>query len=329
MQKVKSEVLNTALDIERILGQYTKQEKGPHLLVFAGIHGNEPSGVFALQQVFKKLQEAALPIRGTLTGIAGNLNALGAGVRYIDEDLNRMFLSSRVEQVNKPDAQLNAEEKELKAVTNLVRDVTQGKDADEIFFIDCHSTSSQSEPYISLNAGFPASYDFVKGIPVSTVAGVEREIKGCLSHYYNRQGYHGFTFEAGQNDGLHTIYNQEAMIWQSLLHAGCLQADDTPHIAIAEETLIRNTVEQHKFFSVASSYRIQEGEVFEMEPGYVNLQEVKKGQLLAHSNGNPLFAPDDGRILMPLYQKQGNFGYFFTREIDEMHLILDEVTQTR
>lgn len=326
MQRIRNDNLNITVDIDRIIGQYSQEHQGPLLLVFAGIHGNEPSGIFALKNVFNKLNKDAVPLKGKLIGIAGNLPALKKGVRYCDENLNRIFLQERVEKVKSTSDPLNVEEKELKVLVDLVDQISA--DAPDVFFVDCHSTSAQSEPFISMNAGFPDSYAFVKGLPVNTVIGVEREIKGCLSEYYNQKGFHGFTFEAGQNDALATIYNQEAMIWLSLVKAGCLHPNDTVHVDQAEEILSGNVREGYKFFSVVSSYTIQEGEDFAMEPNYTNLQKIEKGQLLAHSNGKPVYAPNHGRILMPLYQKQGIHGYFFVKEIDELHLIQDEVVQT-
>ena len=325
MQQIRNKTLNTTIYIDRILGQYTQQTEGPQLLIFTGVHGNEPSGIFAFQKVMHTLKNNDISFKGNMTGIAGNLPALGASVRYEDEDMNRTFLAERVEKIKKGEVELNAEEQQLKELTETVDELT--KNADEVFFVDCHSTSSQSEPYISLNVGYPDSYHFVKGIPVNTVVGIEREIKGCLAEYFNKKGSHGFTFEAGQHEAITTIYNQEAVIWLALVNAGCLEEYALPQIAQARETLTNNVTESHRFFNVISSYTILEGETFRMEPGFVNLQHIDKGQLLAHSNGFPVYAPDKGRILMPLYQKQGNNGYFFVQEIDERHLMQDEVTQ--
>lgn len=325
MNQIKDKHSNTTVNIGRIIGEYAQNVPGPQLLVFAGIHGNEPSGIFALKNVFNKLHKDAIPIRGSLIGIAGNLPALQEGVRYFDENLNRLFLQERVEKIRNTTASLNVEEKELKILVDLVDQIT--KNASEVFFVDCHSTSAQSEPYVSMNAGFPETYAFIRGIPVKTVIGVERELKGCLPEYYNKKGFHGFTFEAGQNDALATIHNQEAMIWLSLVKAGCLDPQDTAHVAHAEEILSGNIRDGHQFFSYVSAYTIQQGENFSMEPGFTNLQEVIQGQLLAHSDGQPLYAPDNGYILMPLYQKQGRHGYFFVKAIDERHLIEDEVIQ--
>jgi succinylglutamate desuccinylase len=51
-----------------------------------------------------------------------------------------------------------------------------------------------------------------------------------------------------------------------------------------------------------------------MHPGFTNFQKVKKGELLAHDNKGEIICPHVGLILMPLYQKQGEDGFFLIRE---------------
>ena len=48
------------LKTERIIGQISGKEKGPTVVLFGGIHGNEPSGVEALEQVFRQLKVSEL-----------------------------------------------------------------------------------------------------------------------------------------------------------------------------------------------------------------------------------------------------------------------------
>ena len=43
------------LKTERIIGHISGKETGPTLVFFGGIHGNEPSGVEALDHVFAQL----------------------------------------------------------------------------------------------------------------------------------------------------------------------------------------------------------------------------------------------------------------------------------
>jgi succinylglutamate desuccinylase len=78
--------------IERILGRFPeKRGDGNTLLISAGIHGNEPSGIVAFQKVLQKLKDLNPSLKGNLIGVAGNLTAIKAGERSVDHDLNRIF----------------------------------------------------------------------------------------------------------------------------------------------------------------------------------------------------------------------------------------------
>ena len=56
---------------------------------------------------------------------------------------------------------------------------------------------------------------------------------------------------------------------------------------------------------------------FRMVPDYKNFQEVKSGEILAYDRHGPIKAVDDGMILMPLYQEQGEDGFFLIRAMEE------------
>lgn len=308
----------------RIIGKIEGDVNQPALVIFAGVHGNEPSGLIAVERVLKKIQAQHIKLKGSFYGIAANLCAIHDQVRYCDEDLNRIFLEDRIQNVRDGAPALTVEERELSSIleiTDQIRESTQG----EIYFIDCHTTSSASIPYISLNEGYQPSYLFAKDIAATTVMGVEREIQGCLAEWFNKIGWHGFTFEAGQHLAPESADSQEAMIWQGLDHAGCLSEDYNSDILHQAHKILYTHGEYHNtFYSVISSYRIQPDEVFVMKPGYVNLQKIHAGELLATSNGQPVTSPANAHILMPLYQKQGSFGFFVAEEVDEEYLVFKE-----
>ena len=44
--------------MKRIIDRYTSKNEGPLVFITAAVHGNEPSGVQALQEVFKQLRAA-------------------------------------------------------------------------------------------------------------------------------------------------------------------------------------------------------------------------------------------------------------------------------
>ena len=65
--------------------------EGPLLVLFAGIHGNEPAGIRAIDGLAEELMARSEEFLGTLYVITGNQRALELGVRYIDTDLNRLW----------------------------------------------------------------------------------------------------------------------------------------------------------------------------------------------------------------------------------------------
>jgi succinylglutamate desuccinylase len=62
------------------------------------------------------------------------------------------------------------------------------------------------------------------------------------------------------------------------------------------------------------------GDQFRMNPGWRNFQAVGRGQPLARDAHGDIVAQQHGRILMPLYQAQGEDGFFLIREFAPMWL---------
>jgi succinylglutamate desuccinylase len=48
---------------------------------------------------------------------------------------------------------------------------------------------------------------------------------------------------------------------------------------------------------------------------YNNFDPIAKGEVLAYDKNGPIKSPYGGLILMPLYQKQGDDGFFVIQEI--------------
>jgi succinylglutamate desuccinylase len=65
--------------------------------------------------------------------------------------------------------------------------------------------------------------------------------------------------------------------------------------------------------------------MFEMRPGYNNFDPIVKGQELGTDFRGPVRANESGVILMPLYQKLGEDGFFIGREISRFWLKVSEI----
>lgn len=314
--KVKIKALDQTIETGRVIGSYSHDRRGPGLVVTAGIHGNEPSGVFALKRVFEALEKEDVPIKGRLTGLAGNLKGLSKDVRYIDQDLNRLWLSDNIRKAEKD---TNGKVHEIKEMAEILKELNKAHDEliTQLYFLDCHTTSSESQPYISVH-DFPHSFYFAANFPAYTVKGLPKFIPGTIDDYLNGRGYIGFTYEAGQHDDLSSIENQEAAIWLSLAHCGCLDYDTLGCYPHCNELMSKYIVEGKKSFKVLHCYKIKEGEGFKMRPGYVNFQKIKKGEVLADNKSGEIKSEWNARILMPLYQAQGDDGFFIVKEIEHL-----------
>jgi succinylglutamate desuccinylase len=59
---------------------------------------------------------------------------------------------------------------------------------------------------------------------------------------------------------------------------------------------------------------VREGR-FEMLPGFRSFMPVRKGQAVARDKSGDVRCPEDGLMLMPRYQGQGEDGYFLARAV--------------
>ena len=75
-----------------------------------------------------------------------------------------------------------------------------------------------------------------------------------------------------------------------------------------------------RLIEVRHRHPIRGEDAFRMEQGYSNFKTVGKNQLLARDRNGPVRTPEAGLILLPLYQGQGNDGFFVSREVRPLWL---------
>lgn len=309
---ISSPHLQERLSIGRVLGRFTADEAGPGLIITAGVHGNEPSGIIAFKKVWQGLMQMQPKFKGELTGLAGNLAALSNNARLIDRDLNRVCF---VENEEKLKAGIQLPYHESKEFLALVREfqLAQHEGISRIYFLDLHTTSSASQPYISVNRR-NNSFRFANEFPLPLVKGIEDYIPGHVDYYLNHKGHVGCTVEAGQHHDYASIENHEAAIWLALVNIGCLDKEDVPEFEAHYQRLYKLGAGLPSSYEVIYRYEIGEEEAFKMNQGYVNFQKVSKGEILARSDGRNIVSEWDARIFMPLYQAEGRDGFFIVQE---------------
>jgi hypothetical protein len=61
-----------------------------------------------------------------------------------------------------------------------------------------------------------------------------------------------------------------------------------------------------------------------MKPGFVNFQNISKGEIVASNKYGKIVSPKSGKIFMPLYQKLGDEGFFVVKQINAFWLSVSE-----
>ena len=317
MSDVYSKVRDNRITVNRILGKIEGSKPGPTMVFFGGIHGNETSGIFALKDAFEAID--SLQVKGTIYGLSGNLKALQINQRYVDEDLNRLWTKERIEAIKKKTV-LNDEEVELVELLSVLNHILE-TEKPPFYFIDLHSTSSKTLPFITINDAL-INRNFSKQFPVPIVLGIEEYLNGPLLSYINELGYVSLGFESGQHDDLSSITNNIAFIYLALVFAGVLKRDYVTNFLNHYNQLQTQAVNIIDVFEIIYLHKIQSNETFSMLNGFKSFQAINKGSPIAISNRIELKAKYSGRIFMPLYQVKGSEGFFIIRHIKPFYLKL-------
>lgn len=308
--------------IERILGRFGGHASGPLVLVVAGLHGNEPSGVTALRRVIAKLHERQPQFRGEFIAVAGNIAALKEGVRFIERDLNRGWSVRSVARCL--DRPMSAEDREQAGLINVL--VPRLRDADaETYVFDLHSTSAASAPFLTL-ADTLENRSFARRLGMPLVLGLEEQIDGAMLEYLGGFGPIALGVEAGQHDDPVSVDIHEAATWMALTEAGCLSRDT--RLFDMKECRRRLGIARAGLphvFEVVYRRCVEPGDGFEMEPGHRNFERVRAGQVIARTNEGPVEIPEDGWLFLPLYQELGDDAYFLVRPVRPIWLQVSRV----
>lgn len=308
---------------KRVVGHYNSDQPGPTILCICCMHGNEPSGRVAFEKVIKRLNQDQFKIQGKLIGLIGNLAALETNRRFIDKDLNRLWTTKRMAGIKNGAISHSwnlAEITEQKDLFDHMQDIFESSQG-PVIVLDLHTTSAPSQAFISINDTI-RNRAFALNFQLPVILGIEEHLDGTVLNYINEIGYIALGIEAGQHDDPASVDQHETAIWLALNKSGCLDADYVPeHI---RQRLNEKQSLSDKVFEVRYRHQINSIEAFEMIAGFVNFQPVKKAAILAKSSSGFVKAPEKGRIFMPLYQKQGDDGFFIVREIRRFWLSISK-----
>lgn len=295
------------MEVPRVLGDLTSGRPGPTVVALGGIHGNEADGVLAAERVAQHLASSGASLRGRYLALAGNLGALRAGRRFLGCDLNRIWSHGPEAGEAAPEFD---ERDELLVVLQAAIDACEG----DLVLLDLHSSSAVGGPFLFLSDTL-RNRRLAEAVSVPVILGVEETIRGSLLEWLQTRGHACLAIEGGRHGDPRTILHHEAAIFSVLVAAGILDVTDVPELEGMRRVLEDAAAPGVGVVEVVHRHPIDAGDRFEMVPGFDNFVPVRAGQLLARDRSGELRCPLDGLLLLPLYQGQGDDGFFVGRRV--------------
>ena len=299
---------------ERLIGSVIGKNTDYLFLCVGGIHGNENDGVVALEKVLSHLKENSEDVNGSIVALKGNLRAIHEVKRYIDYDLNRIWTDEFINKLQDPNhTPKYHEENELKGLHKAIHAVINAFKAKKVFFLDLHNTSSPRGTF-AVSFCPDIQNELKNNLKVPIIMGMEKALKGTLVEYMENMGYNGIAFEGGDLNADTCSQILESGTWVILKTMGFINKENIPKYN-AHRAFLNSLVSDFPLLNeLLYVHKIDGTESFKMRPGYSNFQLVEKGDHLASDKNGKVISPHSGILLMPLYQKQGQEGFYIIKD---------------
>lgn len=274
------------------------------------IHGNEIGSIPAALTVMDDLIEDASALNARYIFILGNPDAIEAGVRFIDRDLNRCF--------NLTDSKTIEGRRSLEIAEAL-------KLAD--VFIDYHQTNQPClQPFFTF-AYQEASYCWAAHMKAANDF-VTRDIRvafsqegTCCDEWVRNRGKPAVTLELGQAglkpDAHHNTLSSMQRVTgfvENELDAGRLPQPGRPSTDL-------------NFYQTKIKLAWPGDDAY-LHAGFENFQAVRESQELGFKEpGAPLISPADGYIMFPKYPKRDAEGRPLQPQSGDIVHIIEPLTQ--
>ncbi len=248
----------------------------PEIAVVGGIHGDEPCGVRAVERLLADDEDVERPVKL----IVANEEALAAGERYVDTDLNRAFPGD-------PDGDTHEERLAHRLQTELTGCTT----------LAIHSTQSYAEPFAVIDSMDEVTRGVCPHLPVDIVIQTDRFTEGRLIEHP-----HTLEVEAGEQGTDAAADNAYWLARAFLAATGALPAPATEGVVDAGG---RDEIDVYRLLERIPKPPAAEYEVFAR-----NFERVQAGEAFAAADGERLVADEDFYpVLLSAHGYEDQFGY--------------------
>lgn len=157
------------------------QSDGPTSVILGGVHGNEVCGVEAIDAILPTLSIE----HGTLWVGKANLRAIDQNVRFVDTNLNRMFVDDELLSSAEMEGYEYGRAQEIKSIL---------QEADAL--LDVHASFTPgARPFAICE---PNAKEIVSNLPIDlVVSGFDEVEPGGTDYYMNKLGKIGICIECG------------------------------------------------------------------------------------------------------------------------------------
>ena len=256
----------------------TTDAAGPRVVMFSGVHGDELSGIHAVEKLFFDFFTGARTLlKGSLTLARGNARAIAAERRYVTYNLNRMYKDEYGPDIDRNEYEYKRAQ-ELKSIL---------RDCD--YFLDLHSAPIAQEPFLIAEQH---AIDFFArlGLPY-IIMGWNRFSGGTTGgdgeNYANAHGAKAATLESGS----HFEKRSNDVAYRTVITMLSLLGMIEP---VADEK--RADAEIIDMYAVVT----KEADDFRYAGEVRNFQRFARNEAFAFQNGKPMTVSEDSILLIPM-----------------------------
>ncbi|MFA7191895.1 MAG: succinylglutamate desuccinylase/aspartoacylase family protein [Candidatus Paceibacterota bacterium] len=264
------------------------QNEGPTSVIMAGIHGNEPCGVRA----FKKLEHKLKIKSGKVIFLLGNPVALKDNVRFVEQNMNRMFAEQNKEYTEE---EKNSYEYRRAQFIKMFLD-----EADAL--LDIHSTRNKSLPFVFTEGN---AFDIVNYFPKEVsriVININEYEPGGTDGYMYEKDKIGICIECGQHDSKNADKVAIKSIMIFLQKRGHIK--DSTKKKLPKEIVMVNSI----YFTKTDN--------FKMAKQFVDFEKIKMDQLIGTDGNEEIRAKQKGLIMFAHdCDKIGSEAFLMTKKI--------------
>ncbi len=256
--------------------------KGAKSMILYGVHGNEISGISAVQKIIKNLKIQS----GLVYFVMGNPRAVAQNVRFTEANLNRMFEDKNILIQKYSEKVLNTYEfQRAKFLKTLFKEVD--------ILLDIHDSSiTESQPFIICEKN---GFEIAKYLPVNKiVSGFDSIEPGGTDYFMNKIGKTGICLECGYFGNPNSQKIAEQGILNFLQYRQHLNPNNLNQLTI------QNT---QKRYQLSLKYYTKTNN-FKLIKSFKDFEKLKKNQLIGLDGKDQVMAPDDCFILFAHNRKQ-------------------------